>query len=118
MVDAAKRPMTLIRCPGGRTGECFFQKHDKGTFGPHVKRIPIEEKDGGTEDYPYFDDIRGLLACVQMGTVEFHGWCSKIEQVECPDRLVVDLVPGERLDFANVENLARHWRALFACACL
>ncbi len=34
MVDAADRPMTLIRCPGGRTGECFFQKHDKGTFGP------------------------------------------------------------------------------------
>ncbi|HWI88431.1 MAG TPA: hypothetical protein VNS11_04220, partial [Sphingomicrobium sp.] len=34
MVDAADRPMTVIRCPGGRTGECFFQKHDKGTFGP------------------------------------------------------------------------------------
>src|SRR5206468_3778641 len=49
MVDVAKRPMTLIRCPGGRTGECFFQKHDKGTFGPNVKQVPIEEKDGHTE---------------------------------------------------------------------
>ncbi len=47
MIDAANRPMTLIRCPGGRTGECFFQKHDKGTFGPHVKQIPIEEKRRG-----------------------------------------------------------------------
>src|SRR4051794_7601772 len=112
MVDAAKRPMTLIRCPGGRTGECFFQKHDKGTFGPEVKQIPIEEKDGHTEDYLYFDDIRGLLACVQMGTVEFHGWGSRVEKVEYPDRLVFDLDPDVGLDFAKVKAAAVRLRGL------
>ena len=106
MIDAAKRPITLIRCPGGRTGECFFQKHDKGTFGPHVKQIPIEEKDGSTEDYLYFDDIRGLLASVQMGTIEFHGWGSKVAKVEYPDRLVFDLDPDVGLDFGNVKEAA------------
>jgi bifunctional non-homologous end joining protein LigD len=112
MVDAAKRPMTLIRCPSGRTGECFFQKHDKGTFGPHVKQIPIEEKDGSTEDYLYFDDIRGLLASVQMGTVEFHGWGSKIDEVEYPDRLVFDLDPDVGLDFERVKEAAVRLKAL------
>jgi bifunctional non-homologous end joining protein LigD len=112
MVDAAKRPMTLIRCPGGRTGECFFQKHDKGTFGPHVKQIPIEEKDGHTEDYLYFDDIRGLLAAVQMGTIEFHGWGSKVEKVEYPDRLVFDLDPDVGLDFNKVKLAAVRLRGL------
>jgi bifunctional non-homologous end joining protein LigD len=112
MIDAAKRPMTLIRCPGGRTGECFFQKHDKGTFGPHVKQIPIEEKDGHTEDYLYFDDIRGLLASVQMGTVEFHGWGSKVAKVEYPDRLVFDLDPDVGLDFERVKEAAVRLKAL------
>jgi bifunctional non-homologous end joining protein LigD len=112
MVDAANRPMTVIRCPGGRTGECFFQKHDKGTFGPHVKQIPIEEKDGHTEDYLYFDDIRGLLACVQMGTIEFHGWGSKIDKVESPDRLVFDLDPDVGLDFNKVKEAAVRLRDL------
>jgi bifunctional non-homologous end joining protein LigD len=112
MIDAAKRPMTLIRCPGGRTGECFFQKHDKGTFGPHVKQIPIEEKDGHTEDYLYFDDIRGLLASVQMGTVEFHGWGSKTQKVEYPDRLVFDLDPDVGLDFERVKEAAVRLKAL------
>src|SRR5438067_1607989 len=112
MVDAAKRPMTLIRCPGGRTGECFFQKHDKGTFGPHVKQIPIEEKAGKTEDYLYFDDIRGLLASVQMGTIEFHGWGSKVEKVEYPDRLVFDLDPDVGLDFDRVKEAAVTLRGL------
>jgi len=112
MVDAADRPMTVIRCPGGRTGECFFQKHDKGTFGPHVKPIPIEEKDGHFEDYLYFDDIRGLLACVQMGTIEFHGWGSKVDKVEYPDRLVFDLDPDVGLDFNKVKAAAVRLREL------
>jgi bifunctional non-homologous end joining protein LigD len=112
MIDATDRPMTLIRCPGGRTGECFFQKHDKGTFGPHVKQIPIEEKDGHTEDYLYFDDIRGLLASVQMGTVEFHGWGSKTQKVEYPDRLVFDLDPDVGLDFERVKEAAVRLKAL------
>jgi bifunctional non-homologous end joining protein LigD len=112
MVDAAKRPMTLVRCPGGRTGECFFQKHDKGTFGPYVKHIPIEESDGATEDYLYFDDIRGLLASVQMGTIEFHGWGSKVDKVEYPDRLVFDLDPDVGLDFGTVKKAAVRLKAL------
>ena len=112
MVDAAKRPMTIIRYPGGRTSEGFFQKHDKGTFGPHVKHVPIEEKDGHFEDYLYFDDIQGLLACVQMGTIEFHGWGSKVEKVEYPDRLVFDLDPDVGLDFARVKEAAVRLKAL------
>ena len=106
MIDAADRPMTVIRYPQGTAAKGFFQKHDTGTFGPHVKHIPIREKDGNTEDYLFFDDIRGLLACVQMGTIEFHGWGSKVDKVEYPDRLVFDLDPDEGLDFKDVRDAA------------
>jgi bifunctional non-homologous end joining protein LigD len=112
MIDAAKRPMTLIRCPQGRAKKCFFQKHDNGSFGPEVKHIPIKEKDGHFEDYLYFDDIKGLLTCVQMGTVEFHGWGSKVEKVEYPDRLVFDLDPDVGLDFNKVKDAAVRLKAL------
>ena len=112
MIDAAKRPMTLIRFPQGTAEKGFFQKHDKGTFGPDVKQIPIEESDGSVEDYLYFDDIRGLLACVQMGTIEFHGWGSKVEKVEYPDRLVFDLDPDVGLDFTRVKEAAVTLREL------
>ncbi|HEX8839251.1 MAG TPA: DNA ligase D, partial [Sphingomicrobium sp.] len=112
MIDAAKRPMTLIRCPQGRGKKCFFQKHDSGSFGPEVKHVPIKEKNGSTEDYLYFDDIKGLMAMVQMGTVEFHGWGSKVEKVEYPDRLVFDLDPDVGLDFGKVKEAALRLRAL------
>ena len=112
MVDAANRPITLIRCPQGRGKKCFFQKHDTGSMGEHVKHVPIREKKGGTEDYLYFDDIRGVLACVQMGTIEFHGWGSRADNVEHPDRLVFDLDPDEGLDFAAVRDAAVRLRDL------
>jgi bifunctional non-homologous end joining protein LigD len=114
MVDAGHRPMTLIRCPQGRSKKCFFQKHDTGSFGPHVKHVPVKEKKGIVQDYLYFDDIRGLLACVQMGTIEFHGWGSRSEDIEHPDRLVFDLDPDVGLDFDKVKQAAVRLRELLA----
>jgi len=114
MVEAADRPITLIRCPQGRAKKCFFQKHDTGSMGEHVKHVPIREKDGDVEDYLYVEDIRGILACVQMGTIEFHGWGSKVGKIEYPDRLVFDLDPDAGLDFAAVRDAARRVRDLLA----
>ncbi len=107
IVWAAKRPVSLVRCPQGRGKHCFFQKHDSGSFGPHVKHVPIREKDGGTEDYLYVEDVAGIVACVQMGTIELHGWGSKVGAIEQPDRLVFDLDPDVGLDFAAVRKAAK-----------
>ncbi|WP_309610534.1 DNA ligase D [Sphingomonas sp.] len=114
MVDAANRPLTLIRCPQGRAKKCFFQKHDTGSMGDFVHHVPVREKDGSTEDYLYVDRVEGLLGCVQMGTIEFHGWGSRIDPLENPDRMVFDLDPDEGLDFGAVRNGAEMLRALLA----
>ncbi|KPM15948.1 DNA ligase D [Citromicrobium sp. WPS32] len=107
---AAERPLSLVRCPQGRAKKCFFQKHDNGGFGDGVKAVPIKEKDGGTEDYLFVSDARGLLQCVQMGTIEFHGWGARTGAVEKPDRMVFDLDPDEGLDFADVREAATDLR--------
>lgn len=106
----ANRPVSLVRCPQGRARKCFFQKHDSGSFGAHVKHVPIREKDGGTEDYLYVEDVAGLVACVQMGTIEFHGWGSKVADVEKPDRIIFDLDPDEGLGFEKVKRAAHDLR--------
>ena len=102
----ADRPVSLVRCPQGRAKQCFFQKHDAGSFGDRVHHVDIREKDGSVEPYLYIDDADGLLSCVQMGTIEFHGWGSRVADVEKPDRLVFDLDPDEGLDFATVKKAA------------
>ena len=103
----AGRPISLVRCPQGRAKKCFFQKHDSGSFGPSVHHVPVTEKRGNVEDYLYVNDAEGLLTCVQMGTIEFHGWGSEASDVEAPDRMVFDLDPDEGLDFEDVKSAAK-----------
>ena len=110
----AHRPVSLVRCPQGRGRQCFFQKHDAGSFGDRVHQVPIREKDGSTEDYLYVDSGDGLVACVQMGTIEFHGWGSQVADVERPDRMVFDLDPDEGLDFAATKKAAEHLKTQLA----
>lgn len=105
---AGSRPISLVRCPQGRSKKCFFQKHDAGSFGDDVKQVGIREKDGHDEPYLFVDTPAGLLTCVQMGTIEFHGWGARIEDVEKADRLVFDLDPDEGLDFKDVVSAAFH----------
>ncbi len=107
---AGSRPISLVRCPQGRAKKCFFQKHDAGMFGGSVRQVAIREKDGHDEPYLYIDTAEGLLTCVQMGTIEFHGWGARIEDVEKADRLVFDLDPDEGLDFEAVRKAAFHFR--------
>jgi bifunctional non-homologous end joining protein LigD len=101
-----QRPVSLVRCPQGRARKCFFQKHDSGALGDAVRHVPIREKDGGAEDYLYVTDQRGILQCVQMGTIEFHVWGARADAVEQPDRMIFDLDPDEGLDFTDVRQAA------------
>lgn len=103
---AANRPISLVRCPQGRARKCFFQKHDNGSFGPHVHHVAIREKGGDTEDYLFISDAAGIIACVQMGTIEFHGWAARSDDVEAPDRMIFDLDPDEGLDFDACKQAA------------
>ena len=107
LADLAGRPLSLVRCPDGIGGKCFFQKHGAGNLGKEVGSVRIKEKDGDEEDYLCLSDAPGLLECVQMGAIEFHAWGSHARHLEQPDRLVFDLDPDEALTFADVRKAAQ-----------
>ncbi|KPH66918.1 DNA ligase D [Novosphingobium sp. ST904] len=111
---AGNRPISLVRCPQGRSKKCFFTEHDAGSFGDDVKQVGIREKDGHDEPYLFVDMPAGLLTCVQMGTIEFHGWGARIEDVEKADRLVFDLDPDEGLEFQDIVSAAFHVQDVLA----
>lgn len=98
------RLVSLVRCPQGEGGQCFFQRHDHKGFPAAMKRQEITEKDGGKATYLRLDTLSSLIAGVQMGTLEFHIWGSRGDMLEKPDRLVFDLDPDEGLDFGDVKE--------------
>ncbi len=105
--ELRNRPLSLVRCPDGIAGQCFFQKHHAPTLGGSVRAVPIRERDGGSEEYLYVDGVDGVLDLVQMNVLEFHPWGARIEDIEHPDRLVFDLDPGEGVDWSAIKAAAR-----------
>jgi bifunctional non-homologous end joining protein LigD len=102
----AGRPLTLVRCPEGIRGECFFMKHSKVWAPKALRRVRLKEKTKQGE-YLIADDISGIVGLAQMGVLEIHTWNSVFEDVERPNRLVFDLDPGEDVEWPAVVRSAR-----------
>jgi bifunctional non-homologous end joining protein LigD len=103
------RPLTLVRCPAGYKGECFFQKHLTGSLPDAVRGVMVPVK-GKREEYVAVDDIAGVVALVQMGVLEIHPWPAREDQLEKPDRIVFDLDPGEGAGWKAVVDGAKEVR--------
>jgi bifunctional non-homologous end joining protein LigD len=111
-----QRPLSLVRCPSGRGGKCFFQKHRVASTPDDIKTVMIEEKDGERAAYLLIDSERGLIAAAQIGALELHVWGARADCIAYPERLVFDLDPDESLDFAAVRAAAAEMRDVLAAA--
>ena len=108
----ADRPLSLVRCPAGDRGACFYQKHAAPGVPKQVKRVRIRESGGGTASYLYVDDLPGVVALAQIGVLEIHPWATRVDRLERPDRLVLDLDPAPGLPWPRVVEAAEEARAL------
>ncbi|PWW03554.1 ATP-dependent DNA ligase LigD phosphoesterase module /ATP-dependent DNA ligase LigD polymerase module [Hoeflea marina] len=109
-VLAGDRPVSLLRCPSGRDGDTFFQKHAGKGFPDEIDEVEITESSGTPAQYMVIRSPQGFVAAAQMGTVEFHIWGARTDDLEKPDRLVFDLDPDEGLDFGDVKAAAKDIR--------
>jgi bifunctional non-homologous end joining protein LigD len=101
------RALALVRCPDGIGGQTFFQKHAwKG-----LNRNIVLVKDP-TEPEPLISirDFDGLMALVQSAALEIHPWGSTVADWERPDMIVMDLDPGDDVDWTAVIAAAEEVR--------
>ena len=103
------RPLTLVRCPRGRQGSCFYQKHVSEGIPAAIHGIEIEERQG-TGVYLFIEDLPGLISLVQLGALELHPWGSRNAELERPDRMVLDLDPGPGVAWTSVVAAGRELR--------
>lgn len=107
------RPISSVRCPQGRAGECFFQKHWPPKGGAKINTKPVAEGDGDPEPYAFASSARDLVALVQHGVIETHIWGSRFDALDKPDRLILDLDPGPGMQWRSIKAAAFEVRALF-----
>ncbi len=105
------RPLSLVRCPDGTAGECFFQKHaSAGLTETHLRTV-IDSK---RRQIIAVEDLDGLLSLVQAGVLEVHVRGSMIDSLELCDRIVFDLDPGEGVGWSDIVAAARDVRERLA----
>lgn len=109
------RPLSLMRCPDGSRGECFFQRHLSGQGKPPADVHPLKVKEkGGTRTYMTIDSVEGLVSLVQMGAFEMHCWQSRGKDVEHADQIVMDFDPDVSVPWEKVVDSALELRELLA----
>jgi len=101
-----RRLLSLVRCPEGQEKECFFQRHPTQHMPSAFREFPVRKKSGGSETYLYGENEEAIAACAQIGVLEIHGWGSRIDDIEKPDRLVFDFDPAEDVPFTRVKDAA------------
>ena len=100
------RPLSLLRCPAGIGGECFFQRNPGRGLGADIKPFAFKHK-GKSYEYFYIEDKKGLLEVVQMGAIELHPWGAPVAAIDYPDRMIFDLDPAPDVPFEAVKLAAQ-----------
>src|SRR4051794_3941343 len=118
------RPTTLERWPKGvhpgmvistrdwSGGDAFFQKRIPKGAPDYVETARIEFPSGRTADEICPSEIAVVAWCAQMGTITFHPWPVRRDDVDHPDELRIDLDPQPGTDFGDAVRVAGAAREL------
>jgi bifunctional non-homologous end joining protein LigD len=105
----ARHPLSLLRCPSGIEGGCFYQRNPGKGLGSDVHPFKFRNN-GKSYEYLYIDDEKGLLEIIQMGAIEIHPWGATIDAIDYPDRMIFDLDPAPDVAFDALKVAAQDLR--------
>ena len=107
------RPLSLVRCPDGCGKPCFYQKHANHMLPPGVESVDVpDKKTGKTEPYITLSTAEALAGLAQMGVLEVHPWGSRNDDLEHPDRIIIDLDPDPAISWTRLAGSAAEVRKL------
>jgi bifunctional non-homologous end joining protein LigD len=108
------RPITLERLPeglGNGNNPHFWQKNTPTSYPDWIDRVELATEQGKSVNYALVNDLNSLLYLVNQGTLTFHVWFSRTEDLDRPDFVLFDLDPGQAA-FAEVVAVAKELHTL------
>jgi bifunctional non-homologous end joining protein LigD len=101
-----RRPMQMKRYPDGVDGFFFYQKRVPEPHPDWLDTVQIDFPSGRHAYFPVVADAAGLAWIANLGCIELHTWHSRIDDVERPDYLLIDLDPTEGNPWSHVREIA------------
>ncbi len=88
------RPVSMQRIRENITVQVFYQKDTPDYFPDWIKRVTVP-KAGGTVTHVLCNDAATLVYLANQGCVTPHIWLSRVPKLDKPDRMIIDLDPGD-----------------------
>jgi DNA ligase D-like protein (predicted polymerase) len=101
-----RRPMQMKRYPDGVDGFFFYQKRVPEPHPDWLDTFRVDFPSGRHAYFPVVADAAGLAWIANLGCIELHTWHSRIDDVERPDYLLIDLDPTEGNPWSHVREIA------------
>ena len=90
------RPLSLKRYPNGIKEEYFFQKNAPEAFAPWLRtELIASEHTEKPINYVFAEDHASLLYLVNLGCIDHNPWMSRLQSLDNPDFVLIDLDPQE-----------------------
>ena len=101
------RPMQMLRYPHGVEGDFFYQKRVPNPHPDWLETVHIVFPGSGrTADFPVVTNAAALAWIVNLGCIDLHTWHCRVDDVERPDYMLIDLDPSEGNPWASVRVIA------------
>src|SRR5215470_9250907 len=100
-----RRPFHMKRYPNGVEGDFFHQKR----VPPHPDFVGeqfVQFPSGHSTVFAVIDNAAALAWVINLGCIELHTWHSRIDDIERPDYLLIDLDPSEGNPWEFVREIA------------
>jgi bifunctional non-homologous end joining protein LigD len=101
------RPMTLERLPDGlkEGAPRFWQKNTPSYYPEWIPRINLPSEQGKPVAYALVNNVETLLYLANQGTITFHPFLSRVQNLDRPDYVLFDFDPGGA-KFTDVVKIA------------
>lgn len=104
---AGDRPNVLVRYPNGITGEFFYQKRAPASRPPWIEVVTLTFPSGRTAEEVVPRDAAALAWMANLACLELHPHPVRIDDLDHPNELRVDLDPVPGIKWPQVRQVAR-----------
>ncbi|PYN54747.1 MAG: DNA primase [Candidatus Rokuibacteriota bacterium] len=106
LMGIAARPIVLKRYVNGAEGEAFFQKRAPAQHPDWIETVELRFPSGRTAQEVVVRDAAQLLWIVNLGCIDLNPHPVRVDDLEHPDELRVDLDPGPGIGWDDVRRVA------------
>src|SRR3954453_663732 len=104
--------MKLATGPQDRDADAFYQKRVPKGAPDYLESVEVTFPSGRTAEEICPTEVAVPVWCAQMGTLTFHPWPVRRDDVDRPDELRIDLDPQPGTDFTDAVRVAGVARTL------